>query len=334
MLKKNIFISFLLIYFTIFSLKIIAQKKKEKNVVEDYVFSVALKNYFKADRNLKHYRDTLIKLYEKKFNETLHKINSLRNPFYQYRVYLEAKKLEGKNIYHNYSRGNKNAEDNTCVNGWCQVMSATGVSGLKELTTGRINYYPETLQLERSKGTKANLNQKTPKYINVNKLLNKVESLGFLAIDLDLAQRGDFCIQYYKKKRLNRKEEFAAQHISIIDAVNSWGEGIYELRDWHEGIEGEPFTYRTGTNMKSSFNNIFHPINIYYGYEVNQGKPRHLYTKNPNVCQAYGYFGYNVSKAKPLIKKLNKIRGELTALRKTPNGLDFLDVYLEKLLKY
>ncbi len=257
------------------------------------------------------YKTILEEEYRRQFQEVLEELNDLRDPLYQYRVGLSAKKLEGINIYHDYGSSQKNNEDNTCVNGWCQAMAGTGLVQFNDLASGHISFYAKTFAEERSK-SKPNLWQKKPKYINVRDLLNNAQRYGFLPIDLDLAQRGDFCIQYYRKTRI--RNEFGPQHLSLIDQVIPWENGWFELRDWHEGIEDMPYLYRTGFNLPNSYNNIFRPENVYYGYQNEEGKERWLYGKNPNVCQAYGYFGNNVDKAKDLIKQINFIRGQLNLL--------------------
>ncbi|NJL13089.1 MAG: hypothetical protein HC913_08890 [Microscillaceae bacterium] len=216
--------------------------------------------------------------------------------------------MEGMNLYHDYGLGNENDDRNTCVNGWCLVMAQTGQYRLQDLATGRIQYFAGTMAKEAEK-KKPNLQQRKSKYLNVNEVLEKSEALGFLPLDLDLAQRGDFCVQYYRTVRL--REEFGPQHISIIDQIVPWGEGLWELRDWHEGIEGEPFLYRTGTSHPSSYNNVFTPQNIYFGFQLDQGKERTLYTKNPNVCQAFGYFGDNLEAARTLLRQVNYLRAQM-----------------------
>ncbi len=265
------------------------------------------------------YRSTLLQTYEQQLNETLVELNRLRDAQYQNKVGIAARQLEGRNIYHDYAYGNKNDDTNTCVNGWCQVVNATGLAQFEDLAEGHIYLYPATFEEERFKKN-PNLWQKIPKYINVSDLLADIESYGFLAIDLDLAQRGDLCVQYYRKQRL--KDEFTAQHISLIDRIVLWKDGVFELRDWHEGIEDLPFVYRTGRNMESSFNNIFRPENVYYGFQEETGQERTLIGKNPNVCQAYGYFGRNAILAKPLIKQINFLRKQMDMIQQI--DADFL----------
>ena len=263
--------------------------------------------------NLLKYKDILKNELEEQLSGLTLDLNKLRDYNYQLQVYKTAKKYEGKNIYHDYRKGYRNDDSNTCANAWCQVLSDTGVPQLKPLATGNIYFYPKTFEEERGKKN-PNLWQKKPKYINVNDIIKHAESYGFLAIDLDLTQRGDFCVQYYEKKRVGYK--FGPQHISIVDQIVLWKDGWFELRDWHEGIENYPFVYRTGSNLPSSFNNIFSPENVYYGFQEDQGTQRSLYNKNPNVCQGYAYFGGNIEEAKPLINKINHLRRQLFLLNK------------------
>ncbi len=260
-----------------------------------------------------NYKDQLIQTYQDKLRQILHELNALRQPHYQYRVWQISTQMEGINLYHDYtlSGGRENDDANTCVNGWCQVMAQTGQYQLKDLASGSIVLQAKTIEKEQQK-PKPNLKQAKPKYIHVQEVIKNAERMGFTPIDLDLAQRGDFCLQYYRKVRL--KDQFMAQHISIIDMIVPWGNNMFELRDWHEGVEGEPFIYRTGTNKASSYNNIFTSENVYYGYQADRGKERTLSTKNPNICQAYAYFGENVSAAKALIKQINYLRGQLYVL--------------------
>jgi len=261
-----------------------------------------------------NYKNKLTQTYEDKLRQVLHELNVLRNPSYQYRVWQVAKQMEGLNLYHDYAvSGSKENDDvNTCVNGWCQVMAQTGQYQLKDLVGANIKLMEGTIAKEQQKA-KPNLRQAKPKYIHVQEVIRSSEKLGFLPLDLDLAQRGDFCVQYYRKTRL--QDQFSAQHISVIDMVVPWGNDMFELRDWHEGVEGEPFIYRTGTNKESSHNNIFVEQNVYYGYQDNQGYERQIFTKNPNICQAYGYFGENVAQAKVLIHQINYLRGQLYMLK-------------------
>lgn len=260
------------------------------------------------------YQGQLLAAYQEKLVQVVAELNTLRNPSYQYKVSLVAGQLEGINFYHNYvnASGQENDETNTCVNGWCQVMAQSGQPQLKDLAKGNMKFYDGTVSREQ-KSQKPNLRQAIPKYIHVNEVLKNAEKLGFLPLDLDLTQRGDFCVQYYRKVR--QRDEFAAQHISIVDMIVPWGNDTFELRDWHEGVEGEPFIYRTGTNKESSYNNVFMEQNVYYGYQEAQGKERQLFTKNPNICQGYAYFGSNVAQAKPLIKQINYIRGQIYMLK-------------------
>ena len=261
--------------------------------------------------NLIKYKDILKNELEEQFSSLTLDLNKLRNYNYQNQVYKVAKKYEGRNIYHDYRSGYRNDDSNTCANAWCQILSDTGVPQLKPLASGNIYFYPLTFEEERKKEN-PNLWQKKPKYINVKDVIDNAESYGFLPIDLDLTQRGDFCIQYYEKKRVGYK--FGPQHISIVDQIILWKDGWFELRDWHEGIENHPFVYRTGTNLPSSYNNIFSPENVYYGYQEDQGTQRALYGKNPNICQGYAYFGANIEKAKPLIHQINHLRRQIFLL--------------------
>lgn len=262
------------------------------------------------------YKAKLLTTYQQSLEDALKELNSLRNPYYQYRVYLHAKKLEGVNLYHDYGSyiTQYNDDVNTCVNGWCQVMAETGMPVLSEVASGGITFYRNTVAEERKK-VKPNLWQKRPKYIHVGEIIKNAAELGFLMIDLDLAQRGDFAIQYYNKQRGDDAPSFAPQHISIVDKIIPWNDGMFELRDWHEGIEGEPFVYRTGTNMSSSFNNIFLPENVYYGFQNDRGKERPILGKNPNISQGYAYFGANIEKAEAIIKEINYIRGQIHTLQ-------------------
>jgi hypothetical protein len=251
--------------------------------------------------------------YETELKSVLKKLNSMRNPYYQSQVYWIAQGFLGKNIYHDYAGIDKetNEDANTCANGWCQVMAETTVPTLQALASGSIKFLPKTIAQEKTK-YRPNSEQKKPKYIHVGDIIKNAESLGFLPIDLDLAQRGDFAIQYYRHPQ--RDNKFAAQHISIIDIVILRKDGKIEIRDWHEGIEGLPFIYRTASNLPSSHNNLFLPENIYYGYQNERGKERALKGKNPNVSQAYAYFGYWVEQAKPLLAEINAIREQLSLL--------------------
>lgn len=263
---------------------------------------------------LSGYKDELVKEYQRQFQEVLSELNSLRDPRYQYQIYQVAKKHEGRNFYHSYGNGFRNSEDNTCVNAWCVVLAETQVSKLSNLTRGNIRFYPLT-RAEETKKKNPNLKQKKPVYINVKEVLENAEAYGFLPLDLDLARRGDFCVQYYRKERVGYI--FGPQHISIIDQIIPWKNGAFELRDWHEGIEDLPYTYRTGSNLKSSFNNVFRPENVYYGYQNDLGRERDLTGANPNVCQAYAYFGPQLEKARPLIEQLNHLRKQINYLENT-----------------
>ena len=257
-------------------------------------------------------------------HDTLRKqLNALRNPYYQYRIWRVARQMEGKNIYHNYGYNGKNNDGNTCVNGWCQVMAGTGIGNLRELAYGRIYLLKKTLEKEKEKlqakstkkkKIKANLSQKIPKYINVENLVSKTGELGFIPIDVDLAKRGDMLIQYYWKQR--QEYVFAPQHVSILDYVVNYKNGVYEIRDWHEGIKNQPYVYRTGYNMKSSFNNLLTQKNMYYGYANQRGQERDLQNKNKNVYQAFGYFGNKKEQAREIIHQLDFTRARLTIYKK------------------
>ncbi|MCU0447286.1 MAG: hypothetical protein MUE85_20515 [Microscillaceae bacterium] len=273
-----------------------------------------LENLEKFRAKMRAYHQTLTKEYTRQFDSLVKELNRLRFPFYQSSIYWSASALVGKNLYHDYAISDKqrNDDDNTCVNGWCQVMAATGLPVFAGLTEGNIKFLPKTIADEKRK-YRPNLAQKKPKYIHVAEVLKRVEDFGFAKLDLDLAQRGDFSIQYYRKRR-GTIESFTAQHISIVDVIIPWKDGAFELRDWHEGVENEPFIYRTGSNKKSSFNNIFKPENVYYGYQSELGKERPLAGKNPNICQAYGYFGSNIEAAKLIIEHINFARGQLYLL--------------------
>lgn len=274
---------------------------------------------------MKDYKKIVQEFYTKKESDLIAEINKLRHPYYQYRTYLAAKKLEGINIYHNYGDGEQNDETNTCVSGWCLVMAETGMPYLYTLASGQVQLFPKTLEKEKEKA-KPNLFQKLPTLLNVDEVLSIAENMGFYPIDTDLAQRGDFLVQYYRKQRI--KNEFAAQHISIVDMVIPYGNGVIELRDWHEGIDNEPYIYRTGYNMKSSFNNILTAENIYFGYQNEQGKERILYGRNPNIYQGYAYFGENIKKAANLIQQLNFIRNQLSLISKI-QWEDYLKKYIK-----
>lgn len=258
--------------------------------------------------------------YQKELQTTIKRLNSLRNVYYQNQVYWIAQSYLGKNIYHDFASGDKqtNEETNTCANGWCQIMAETTIPALQALATGQIKFLIKTIHTEKTK-YRPNLSQKKPKYIHVNDIMKNAESLGFLPIDLDLAQRGDFSIQYYRHPQ--RDNKFAAQHISIVDVIIARPDGGFELRDWHEGIEGYPFLYRTGFNLPNSHNNIFLPENVYYGYQNERGKERPLKGKNPNVSQAYAYFGYLTEQAKPLIKQINAVREQIRMVEEMEKDL-------------
>ncbi|WP_299458323.1 hypothetical protein [uncultured Microscilla sp.] len=270
---------------------------------------VAYKNTFFAKEKLE--KDTLIK-----------QLHALRDKYYQYRVWLVARKMEGKNIYHNYGYNGKNDESNTCVNGWCQVMAGTGVGKLRELAYGKVHLLKKTLEIEKQKlqaktpgkKIKANLSQKIPQYINVERLVSKTSDLGFIPIDVDLAKRGDMLVQYYWKQR--QEFVFAPQHVSILDYVLDYKNGIYEIRDWHEGIKGQPYIYRNGYNMESSFNNLLTYNNMYFGYTGQRGQERNLISKNKNIYQAFGYFGNQTEKARMIVLKLDISRARLVVYKK------------------
>lgn len=272
-----------------------------------------------VNSTLLRYKDILRKELDEQLSTVILQLNNLRDPAYQYRIYLTAKKYEGRNIYHDYKNGTRNDDSNTCANAWCQVLSDTGVPKLSSLASGSIYFYPQTFEEERKK-TNPNLWQKKPKFINVKDILDNAETYGFLPIDLDLTQRGDFCVQYYSQKRVDY--EFGPQHISIVDQIILWKDGCFELRDWHEGIENHPFIYRTGSNLPSSHNNVFNPENVYYGFQEAQGQQRPLVGKNPNICQGYAYFGSNILQAQPLVKQINHLRKQIFLLDKLEK--DFL----------
>ncbi len=290
--------------------------KYQVNALIDNFEKARLENLKKFRAKVRSYHQVLTIEYTQQFDSLLKQLNRLRFPFYQASIYWSATALVGKNLYHDYAIRDKyrNDDDNTCVNGWCQVMANTGLPVFAQLTQGNIKFLPKTLAEERQKFL-PNLSQKKPKYIHVAEVLKRANEFGFAKLDLDLAQRGDFSIQYYRKKR-GEIESYSAQHISIVDVIIPWKEGAFELRDWHEGVENEPFIYRTATNKKSSFNNVFYPENVYYGYQSEVGKERPLNGKNPNICQAYGYFGANLEQAKRIIEQINFARGQLYLLLK------------------
>jgi hypothetical protein len=290
--------------------------KFQVNALIDHIEKIRLENLKKFRTKMRVYHRALTIEYTQQFDSLVKELNRLRFPFYQTSVYWAATSLVGKNLYHDYAISDKsrNDDDNTCVNGWCQVMAATGLPVFTHLTQGNIKFLPKTIDEERQKYL-PNLSQKKPKYIHVAEVLKRADEFGFAKLDLDLAKRGDFAIQYYRKKR-GKIESYTAQHISIVDVIIPWKEGSFELRDWHEGVENEPFIYRTGTNKKSSFNNIFHPENVYYGYQNEVGKERPIAGKNPNISQAYGYFGSNLEQAKLIIEQINFARGQLYLLVK------------------
>lgn len=261
---------------------------------------------FEFDEKIKNNPDLLAK--KEEFVHLLSLLHQLRDRDYQTQVLEVASGLEGLNLYHDFAWGNGNVESNTCVNGWCQVMSGTDKYPLYELASGEINFKEITIQKELSK-KKPNLKQKKPKYIHVLQVLRNLDEMGFVAIDLDLAQRGDFAIQYYKSDRY-KDGKIHPQHISTIDKIIRNYDGSFELRDWHEGIENQPFVYRTGSNMESSFNNLFLPENVAYMYQGDFSE-REVKGKNPNISRAFAYFGNNVPQAKAIIQRLNFLRGEL-----------------------
>lgn len=247
------------------------------------------------------------------YEQALQDLQSLRPPHASFGGEIKqiAQKLEGLNMYHDYAGEDKdeNCEQNTCVNGWCQVMGRLKNTPFDTFLEEQIALKPKTLEKEQNK-KKGNLYQLKSKYIHVNQILVQYEKLGFLPIDLDLTQRGDFAIQYYRKNR-GGYESYAPQHISIVDTIIPKKNGDFELRDWHEGVEGEPFIHRTGSNKKSSYNNNFTPENVYYGFQESLGTERKLKGKNPNVSQGYAYFGKETERAKNLIKILNFWRGQV-----------------------
>jgi hypothetical protein len=288
--------------------------KLESKVAEPPVMNVKRSLWSVLALRLITYHRLLLENAKEEYKMTLENLNQLRVPHYQYRVYLTAKEWEGKNLYHDFAWGNKefNNDENTCVNGWCQVMAGTGIKDFKDLLEEPIKFREGTIKHEKRQ-RKPNLWQRKPKYIHVAQILKRAEEWGFVKIDLDLTQRGDFAIQYYRKKRGNT-ESYTAQHISIVDKIIMQENGNFELRDWHEGVENEPFIYRTGSNKPSSYNNLFTPENVYYGFQNDLGKERKLKGKNPNVSQGYAYFGENAQHAKKMIEKLNTLRGQIYLL--------------------
>lgn len=259
------------------------------------------------------YKSAILKQHLNQYDTLQKQLNTLRDPYYQYQVWRIARQMEGKNIYHNYGYNGRNDDRNTCVNGWCQVMAGTGVGRFQDLAYGRIYLMNKTLEDEKKK-KKPNLSQKIPKYINVENLVSKTEELGFIPIDVDWAKRGDMLVQYYWKQR--QEYVFAPQHVSILDMIINYNNGIYEIRDWHEGLKNQPFVYRTGHNMESSFNNFLSHKNMYFGFTSQQGKKRALIGKNKNVYQAFGYFGNNKDKARSIVFQLNLARARLAIYRK------------------
>ncbi|TAE75448.1 MAG: hypothetical protein EAZ85_02470 [Bacteroidetes bacterium] len=271
------------------------------------------------------YHQILLENAKKEIKITTENLVKLRQEHYQYRIYLTAKQWEGKNLYHDFgwTDKEKNDDDNTCVNGWCQVMAGTGIENFKNLVEEPIQFREGTIQIEKRK-QKPNLWQRKPKYIHVAQILKRAEEFGFTKIDLDMTQRGDFAIQYYRKKR-GKIESYTAQHISIVDKIvmENNESGNFELRDWHEGVEDEPFIYRTGYNKPSSYNNLFTFENVYYGFQNETGKERKLTGKNPNVSQGYAYFGENVEKAKEIIEQINALRGQIYMLEQIQKNYKF-----------
>ncbi len=259
------------------------------------------------------YKNALLKQQTQQYDTLQAQLKALRNPYYQYRIWVCARRLEGKNIYHNYGYNGMNDDSNTCVNGWCQVMAATGIGGLRDLAYGQVYLMNKTIEQEKKK-KKPNLSQKIPKYINVENLVSKADELGFIPIDVDWAKRGDLLVQYYWKQR--QKYVFAPQHVSILDRVIDYKNGIYEIRDWHEGIKNFPYVYRTGRNMKSSFNNLLSRKNIYFGYANKRGQERELFGKNKNIYQAFGFFGKKKGRARQIVFELNITRARLVIYNK------------------
>jgi hypothetical protein len=320
-MKKRLFsFSFLFVYQIFIPCFLSAQtgtavnfkSRDEAKILElmAFVGNTAYQNWQTFHKKIQAYKTDVLSKYRTEHDTLVAKLNRLRDPYYQWRVYVVANGFVGKNFYHDYhiKDPTRNDDTNTCVNGWCQVMSGTGIYPLTQLAEGQINMLKNTVLEEKNKRN-PNLSQKKPKYVSVKALLKNIEQWGFLPIDLDLAQRGDICVQYYRKTRI--VNEFTAQHVSIVDMIVPWGKGWYELRDWHEGIENEPFVYRTGTNMKSSNNNIFTTENIYYSYQNDLGAERPLTGGNPNICKAYAYFGSKMEEARPLLESLNILRGKI-----------------------
>lgn len=310
-------ITLYLIVFTLFTLNTKGQHRNLK-LLEKKIPKIYLeisKNHektgmyhfsFEFDKKIKNNP----KLLEKKeeFIHLLSLLHKLRDKDYQMQVLESASELEGTNLYHDFAWGDGNVEANTCVNGWCQVMSGTKSYFLHNLASGEIKFKEKTIERELQKA-KPNLKQKKPKYIHVLQVLGNLDEMGFVPIDLDLAQRGDFAIQYYKSERY-KDGKIHPQHISTIDKVIRAYDGSFELRDWHEGIENQPFVYRTGSNMESSYNNLFLPENVAYIYKGDFSE-RELEGKNPNISRAFAYFGKNAEKAELILKRLNYLRAEL-----------------------
>jgi len=273
-------------------------------------FQSSLQNF---KLRLTAYKNALLKQQVQQYDTLQAQLNALRDPYYQYRIWVCARRMEGKNVYHNYGYNGMNDDSNTCVNGWCQVMAATKVSGLQDLAYGQVYLMNKTIEQEKKK-KKPNLSQKIPKYINVENLVSKTDELGFVPLDVDLAKRGDLLVQYYWKQR--QEYVFAPQHVSILDRVIDYQNGIYEIRDWHEGIKNFPYVYRTGRNMESSFNNLLSRKNIYFGYTKERGEERELLGKNKNIYQAFGYFGKKKDQARKIIFELNFARARLVVYKK------------------
>lgn len=339
---------FIFLHFSVSANNSDKRKKKGKSIfnfrltdVTDNFLGNAIETVIEIHKKIKKTKEDLFNEHQTKIDTLLKELNKLRDIYYQYHVVQTARKLEGKNLYHHYGKRGKNAEDNTCVVGWCVAMSETRHPRFRHLTTDKIKLLPLTLEEEedkldeekpynpyyysaKKKKIRSNLKQKRAKYINVQEIVDLAEDLGFVPIDLDLTQTGDFVVQYYKKPRLDMI--FGPQHISIVHQVIHYNNGKFELRDWHEGIEDLPFVYRTGHNLESSHNNIFYPENVYYGFQTDVGKPRKLKGRNPNVCQGYAYFGENTEKAKKIIHRINQIRGSLYINQKLFSFLGILGV--------
>lgn len=347
-LKKYLMI----LLFVLPSLSLIAGKSEESSQktkksifkfrlqdVTDDLLGKTIRSIIDVHQTVKQNKLNIIQEHQSKIDTLVKELNLLRDVYYQYHVTQTSRKLEGKNLYHDYGRKEKNAEDNTCVVGWCVAMSETEHPRFRHLAGSKIKLFAKTLEIEEDKldketvynpyyyspntqRIKANLKQRKAKYINVQEVVDIAEELGFVPIDLDLTQTGDFVIQYYDKPRVNMT--FGPQHISIVHEIIHYKHGKFELRDWHEGIQNQPFVYRTGHNLQSSFNNMFYPENVYYGFQTDFGKPRNLKGKNPNISQGYAYFGHNTEKAKKIIHRINQVRGSLYVSQKL---FSFLEVF-------